>query len=134
MTLEEHFTAGKYADFILINDEVFIIPPGYTLSKTPKEKKNTVIMADGHTREDLIRRWTKFSFSYETTTGAAFKQLQAMVDAAPGVSKRLYLRKETPESSTDYDTAEIDVMSPLKTKYSSRGTIFIHTGVTLEME
>jgi hypothetical protein len=134
MTIAEYFAAGKYADFILIDDEVYIFPPGFKLTQSPKEKRNAVVMANGRTREDIIRRWTKFSFAYDTIFDGDFKTLKTIVEKSPGAEKILYLRKQNPASGTDYETAVIDVISPVKSGYSSRGNLFVHTGVTLEME
>ncbi|MDR1420325.1 MAG: hypothetical protein LBI86_08125 [Treponema sp.] len=134
MNLSEYFDSGEYADFVLIDEDVYLIPPGYKLSRSPREKRNAVVMADGHTREDIIRRWEKFSFSYETILEDALTHINLIVNRAPGAAKILYLRKQHPASPTDYDTAVIDVISPVKSKYDARGPLFASSGVTLEME
>jgi hypothetical protein len=134
MTLNEWFAAGIYTDFMLIGGEVYVLPLGFKLSKNPQEKKNSVIMANGHKREDIIRRWTKFSFAYDTLLEDSLQVIKDIVEHAPGAEKRLYLRKQNPADSKDYEQYEIDVVNTIKTSYAYRGHIFVNSSINLEME
>ena len=136
MTVEEFFEEEKYLDFIVIDDEVYILPAGYKLSVNEQEKSNVVSMANGHKRKDIIRRWNKYSFSYDTMLDVDAKKIKEITDKASAADQMiLYLRKENQASNKDYDVAILEgIVTPLKNKYISRGKLFLSNGITLEME
>ena len=135
MTIEEWFGMGQYRDFFLLDDEVYILPLGYTLTRNPVEKSNVVTMANGRKRQDIIRQWTKFSFAYATVIDMDYQAIDVIVKmGVQATSKILYLRKPLPADNADYETAIIDIISTPKTGYAARGAVFVHTGITLEVE
>ena len=136
MTLNEYFDSGEYKDFLLVEDEVYILPAGYKLSVNEQEKSNIVSMANGHKRKDIIRKWDKYSFSYDTMLEADLIKIKEIVKNLSNADNSiLYLKKENPVSNKDYDVVILDsIISSLKTKYIFRGNLFISNGITLELE
>lgn len=136
MTLEEFLEEEKYIDFLLIENEVYPLPQGYKLNVNGQEKSNIVTMANGHKRKDIIRKWDKYSFNYETILDDDYQKIKEIAEAVSLADNCiLYLKKEKPSSSSDYDVAILDsIISNLKTKYTFRGHLFVINGITLELE
>jgi len=136
MTLEEFFETGQYADFLLIEDEVYILPLGYKLSINEQRKENIVSMANGHKRKDIIRRWNRYRFTYDTLLADAYEKVIEIRDKGLAADEIiLHIRKENPASSADYDVIILDAIIPaIRTNHTARGRLFVQGGVTLEME
>jgi len=135
MTVSEYLASGLYRDALALDGEAYILPPGFTVSRTPMEKANVVTMADGRKRQDIVRRWEKVKFEWEALLEAGFGAVKAMAAlATQAQSRTLYLRKAAPASAADYDTFVIDVVSMPQTNHKYRGGIFVYSGVTIEME
>ncbi len=132
MTLDEFFAAGTYADFVLIAGEVYVIPLGYALARSSQAKTNTVTAANGHKREDIIREWERFTFSYETVLDSTLAEIKTLVEASKRTEEiRLFLKRE---DRNGYDSFDIDIIKRVNSKYQSRAAFFVHGGVSLEME
>lgn len=132
MTLDEFLNTNQYADFVLIAGEVYVIPVGYTLSRSSQTKTNTVTVANGHKREDIIREWEKFAFAWDTVLEEALTSIKTLGDASKKTEDiRLYLKRE---DRNGYDSFDIDIIKRVNVKYKSRAAIYISGGVSLEME
>jgi len=136
MTTEEFLASGTYRDFIDLDGTAFLLPPGYTVEPTPVETANIKTMASGRRRRDLIRLTYKFKLEWAVAPQGTLDFLLEVYGIADEAdSKRLYLRKESPEDASDYAVRSIDIVSPVKYKHRNRvAGLFLYESVSIELE
>jgi hypothetical protein len=129
------YATGKYQDFILLDQEVYPLPPGFQVEPSLVETSNIVTMASGRRRRDLIRRSYKYKLSWAKSTQAGVTQLDAIYEASlAATSIRFYTKKSDPTDVTDYQVNTVDLIDPIKYKPAFRGRgLFIYEAVSLEM-
>lgn len=142
MTKDEYLEKHFPKDFIKIDDEIFVIPSGFTLSVNIKEIGNTLTTADGTKRKDIIAKKETISFKYDVIIEEDFQALNNIVERIENAQykseKVLFLKKQNMKNTNniygDFKSVKIDIIELSKYSYKFRkNNIFFYSGITVKI-
>ena len=144
MTETEYKDTYYPNDFIEIGNTFFSLPKGFSLEIAQQEVSSTFATVDGHKRKDIIRQYESAVIKYEFLTEKDFQTIldiiTALQNAAYGIEKKLYIKKQSVPSVAGDDFKNhfkaiiIDLVKPIKYAFKTRKNgLFIYSGITVNL-
>ena len=97
MTENEYKQKQYPHDFVLIGNEIYVLPKGGKTSIEVKEISTTFTTADGSKRKDIIKKYESAAIKYDISTQDDFDVLSEIISKTENVGydvpKFLFLKK-----------------------------------------
>ena len=145
MTENEYKQKQYPHDFVLIGNEIYVLPKGGKTSIEVKEISTTFTTADGSKRKDIIKKYESAAIKYDVSTQDDFDVLSEIIskteNAGYDVPKFLFLKKQNMPSIVPVENflsvfkkIKIEIIGNLKYSYRFRkNTLFLYSGLNLKI-